>query len=121
METAKAARSPPNASRGKVYMFTLKAETAKMLHEMPAAAQAAVGARGMTAVMRESSAASTQARKRACMGATPRLTRRSDSPPPAKPPISAKRGGFQEIQADWTSVSLRTSTRYAVVQLVHSE
>ena len=37
METAKAARAPPNASSGSVYMLTLKADTAKMLSEMPAA------------------------------------------------------------------------------------
>jgi hypothetical protein len=56
-ETANAARAPPNTSRGNEYMLTLKAETAKILSEMPAEAHAAVGASDTSAVV----SASTEA------------------------------------------------------------
>src|SRR5690349_2026152 len=99
METANAARLPPKASSGMLYIFTLNAETAKMLSEIPAEAQAGEGASGMSAVASENTAAAKQTRNRAPSAAMPRSTRRSDSPPPTAPPTAANTGGIQAYQA----------------------
>jgi hypothetical protein len=104
-----------------VYIFTLKAATAKMLSEIPAAAQAAVGAAGMAAVTSESRLASRHTRKRPRGGGAPRRMKRSESQPPANPPSMATSGGIQAYQAACATVRWCTSTRYCVVQLVHSE
>jgi hypothetical protein len=121
METAKAARAPPKASRGKVYILTLNAETAKILSEMAAEAHAAVDVRGTAAVASESTEAARHTRKRAAMGAIPRFTKRSESHPPPSPPAMANTGGIHASRAAAASVKWWTSTRYRVVQLVHSE
>src|SRR5690348_764661 len=105
METANAARAPPNASRGMLYIFTLKADTAKMLREMPAEAHAGVGASGIIAVAIEIAPAARHTRNRAFSAATPRSIRYSESHPPAAPPAAAKTGGIHAYQAAWTSVS----------------
>src|SRR5689334_12125680 len=104
IETANAARVPPNASSGRVYMLTLKAATAKMLSEIPAQAHAAVGAAGTAAVTSDNTEAARQTRKRAPIAATPRFISRSDSQPPAIPPAAANRGGIQAYHAACTSV-----------------
>src|SRR6516164_4785795 len=111
METANAARCPPNASSGIVYMFTLNAEIAKMLSEMPAAAQAAPGASGMAAVASDTTEAATHTRKRARRADRPRATSHKESQPPETPPTAARTGGIHEYQAAWTSVRPCTSTR----------
>src|ERR1039458_6482141 len=111
METAKAARPPPKVSRGSVYIFTLKADTAKMLREIAAEAVAAVDARGTSAVASARMAQARHTRKRAARAGTPRSTRRSDAHPPVKPPAMAKTGGIHAYQAACTSVRWWTPTR----------
>src|SRR5437764_9621072 len=120
METAKAAGAPPNVSSGKVYMLTLNAATAKMPSEMPANAQAALGARGRASVNSASTEAARQTRKRAAtveIAPAPRSAIRSDNHPPETPPKPAKSGGTQAYHADCCCVRWCTSTRYSVVQL----
>src|SRR5215472_8470856 len=121
IETANAARAPPNASSGIVYMLTLNADTAKMLSEIIPDAQAAEGASGTAAVASEITAAATQTRNRAGSAARPRSMNRSESHPPAAPPAAANTGGIQAYHAACTSVTPCTWTRNSVVQLVHSE
>ena len=78
---------PPKASSGRVYMFTLKAATAKKLSEMPSARPARHWApRAAPPWPATTTAASRQTRKRAARAGTPRSTSRSESHPPAKPP-----------------------------------
>src|ERR1035441_2750712 len=50
MEMAKPAGAAPKVSSGRVYMLTLNAATAKMPSEIPADAQAGVGAHGRASV-----------------------------------------------------------------------
>src|SRR4029077_17419755 len=104
IETAKAARWPPKASSGMVYIFTLNADTAKTLREITAEAHAAVGVSGTRVVANENTEASRHTRKRAPSGATPRPTKRKESQPPARPPVAAKTGGIHAYHAAWTSV-----------------
>src|ERR1035437_5615819 len=112
MATANAAGAAPKVSRGRVYMLTLKAATAKMLSEIPAAAQAGVGAHGRAAVARETTPAATHTRRRAAGAATPRSTNRRESQPPRKPPQHANTGGIQTYHAACWSVRRYTSTMY---------
>src|SRR5580704_11622735 len=98
-DTAKAARAPPKASRGMLYILTLNAATAAKLSEIPAHVQAGWGAKGNKAVTSEITAASRHTRNRAGSGGTPRSTNRRESQPPAIPPSSAHRGGIQVYQA----------------------
>src|ERR1035437_9279081 len=98
-DTAKAARVPPKASRGRVYIFTLKAATAKMFREIPAEAQAGVGAAGMTALASATTDAARHTRKRAATGGIPRSMKRSYNHPPASPPSMANSGGIQAYHA----------------------
>src|SRR5215467_10502631 len=102
-------------------MLTLKADTAKMLREIPAEAQAAVGASETRAVVSASTEAAMHTRIRALAGAKPRATNRNESPPPARPPTTANTGGIHAYQAASARLRRCTSTRYSVVQLVHSE
>src|SRR6266700_3733739 len=100
MAIAKAAGTPPKVSSGKVYILTLNAATAKMASEIPAEAQAALGARGRAAVARATTDAARQTPKRAAGVEAPRSTRRFDNHPPQTPPKPAKSGGIQAYQAD---------------------
>src|SRR5712692_6722882 len=104
-----------------VYRLTLKAETARMLIEMPAEAQSAPVVSGTNAVSSATIAQIRQTRVRAATGSMPRFAQRNESHPPAKPPSIAANGGSQANHAASTSVSLFTSTRYSVVQLLQSE
>src|ERR1019366_4354089 len=105
MEMANAAGAAPKVSSGKVYMLTLKAATAKMLSEIPAAAHAGVGAHGRAAVARETTPAARH-----------RSTNRKESQPPRKPPQHANTGGIQTYHAACWSVRRYTSTMYFEVQ-----
>src|SRR5664279_6501673 len=96
---ANAAGAAPKVSSGKVYMLTLKAATAKMLSEIPAAAHAGVAAHGRAAVARETTPAARQTRKRAAGAGRPRSTNRRESHPPRNPPQQANTGGIQTYQA----------------------
>src|SRR5690242_10752007 len=104
-----------------VYRFTLNAETARTLSEIPAQAHAALGARGMASATRPATAHSRHTRTRAATGSSPRLAHRNDNQPPANPPIMAASGGSQAKYAASTNVRCVTSTRYRVVQLLQSE
>src|ERR1039457_2826331 len=121
METANAARAAPKVSSGSVEVLTLNAETAKKLTDIPAMAQAGVGAAGMAAVTRESSAAAKHTRNRAAAAGRPPRMMRNESHPPAKPPPMATNGGIQAYHAACRTVSEWASTKYCVVQLVQSE
>src|ERR1700722_15013049 len=121
MEMAKAARAPLKVSSGIVYTLTLTAETARMLSEIPATAQPAVGSLGISTVGRANSAPARQTRVRAVTAGKPARTPRRESQPPPNPPSMATRGGIHAYQAARASVRRRASTRYSVVQLVHSE
>src|SRR5438477_8159951 len=81
-ETAKAARSAGNTSRGIEYILTLNAATAKKLIEIPAAARIAVGAHGIAAVIRQAIAASRHTRMRAAIASVPAPIARNESAPP---------------------------------------
>src|ERR1035437_9209671 len=116
MEMAKPADAAPKVSSGKVYMLTLNAATAKMPSEIPADAQAGVGAHGRAAVARETTAAARHTRRRAAGSAVPRLTKRRETQPPRKPPQQANTGGIQTYHAACRSVSRYTSTIYFEVQ-----
>src|ERR1035437_10062368 len=131
MEMANAAGAAPKVSRGKVYMLTLKAATAKMLSEIPAAAHPGEVAHGRAAVARENTPAARHTRKRRGGGgpggapppakraagpARPRSTNRRESQPPRKPPQHANTGGIQTYQAACWSVRRYTSTMYFEVQ-----
>src|SRR5689334_6574428 len=118
---AKAARAPSYTSSGIVYRFTLNAETARILSEMPAADHAAPGASGIRSVMKPVTAHTKQTRMRAARGSMPDRAQWNDSHPPANPPSMAASGGSQAKYAASTNVSRLTSTRYSVVQLLHSE
>src|ERR1017187_9648845 len=116
MEMAKPADAAPKVSSGKVYMLTLNAATAKMPSEIPADAQAGVGAHGRAAVARETTAAARHTRKRAAGAAAPRSTNRSERQPPRKPPQHANTGGSQTYDAAQRRVRRYTSTMYFEVQ-----
>src|ERR1019366_1065987 len=109
MEMANPAGAAPKVSSGRVYMLTLNAATAKMPSEIPADAQAGVGARGRAAAARHP-------RKRAAGAAAPRSTNRRDSQPPRKPPQHANTGGIQTYHAACRRVRRYTSTMYFEVQ-----
>src|ERR1035437_2807427 len=100
MEMANAAGAAPKVSSGKVYMLTLKAATAKMLSEIPAAAHPGEVAHGRAAVARETTPAARHTRKRAADAARPRSTNRRESQPPRKPPQHANTGGIQTYQSE---------------------
>src|SRR5437879_3414596 len=104
-----------------VYRLTLKAETARMLIEMPAEAHRAPVVNGTNAVSSATIAQIRQTRARAAIGTMPCFAQRNESHPPAKPPNIAANGGSQANHAAWISVSRFTSTRYSVVQLLQSE
>src|SRR3954462_12726237 len=89
LDTAKAALPPPNASSGRLYMFTLNAATVKKLSEMPAAAHAALGAAGIAAVASARIDAARQTRKRAPAAGTPRCIQAREIHPPVNPPAPA--------------------------------
>src|ERR1035438_4754616 len=112
MEMAKPAGAAPKVSSGRVYMLTLNAATAKMPSEIPADAQAGVGAHGRAAVATETTAAARHTRKRAAGAAAPRSTNRRESQPPRKPPAHANTGGIQTYHAACRRVSRYTSTMY---------
>src|ERR1035438_3728033 len=116
MEMANPAGAAPKISSGRVYMLTLNAATAKMPSEIPADAQAGVGAHGRAAGARETTAAARHTRKRAAGAAAPRFPRRRESQPPRKPPQHANTGGIQTYQAACRSVRRYTSTMYFEVQ-----
>src|ERR1035437_6835364 len=116
MEMANAAGAAPKVSSGKVYMLTLKAATAKMLSEIPAAAHPGEVAHGRAAVARETTPAARHTRKRAGRGAPPRSANSRGSQPPRKPPQHANTGGIQTYQAACWSVRRYTSTMYFEVQ-----
>src|ERR1039457_3688468 len=116
MEMAKAAGAAPKVSSGKVYMLTLNAATAKMPSEIPADAQAGVGAHGRAAVARETTAAARPTPERAAGAAVPRGTNRRESQPPRKPPQHANTGGIQTYHAACRRVRRYTSTMYFEVQ-----
>src|ERR1035437_2746529 len=80
MEMANAAGAAPKVSSGKVYMLTLKAATAKMLSEIPAAAHPGEVAHGWAAVARETTPAARHTRKRAARGAPPRVAKSQGEP-----------------------------------------
>src|SRR4051794_12828129 len=111
METANAARDPPNASRGMEYILTLKAATAKKLTEIPTQLHAALGDAGIATVASESNEATTQTRYRDAIASLPRPIQRKESHPPAMPPAAAKTGGIQAYHAAWTFERWCTSTR----------
>src|SRR5882672_10977899 len=98
-ETAKAARSAENTSRGIEYILTLNAATDEKLSEMPIAATAGFGAQGMAAVMRHATAASRHTRVRALIASTPLFIQRKESDPPTTPPTAPNSGGSQANQA----------------------
>src|ERR1035441_279655 len=121
MEIANAARAPPKMSSGIVYMLTLTPETARMLNEIPAAVQPAVGSSGISAVGMASSAPTRQTRVRAATAGKPVRIHTSDSQPPPNPPSAATKGGTTAYQFASASARRCFSTRYSVVQFVQSE
>src|ERR1700680_3442127 len=120
-ETAKAARSAGKTSRGMEYILTLNAATEKKLRDIPATASAAVGAQGITAVMRQAIAARRQTRVLAVRAAWPAFIQWNEREPPAIPPSAPNSGGSQANQDARPKLRRFTSTRCKVVQLVHSE
>src|SRR5580693_2114670 len=121
METAKAARAPPKMSSGMVYTLTLTAETARMLSEIPATVQPAEGSSGIVAVGKANRPPTRQIRVRAATAGSPARIQTSDSQPPPNPPNAAIRGGKTAYQLASASGRRCFSTRYSVVQFVHSE
>src|SRR6476660_2911075 len=92
---ANAARAPSYTSRGMVYRFTLNAETARILSEIPAADHAALGASGIRIAATPATAHQKPTRTRAPRGSTPARSPQNESHPAANPPIMAARGGSQ--------------------------
>src|SRR5580700_11046374 len=93
MEIANAARAPPNMSSGIVYTFTLTAETARMLSEIPAADHAGLGSIGIHAAGIASKATTRHTRVREATAGTLVRVHRSDRHPPPTPPSAANAGG----------------------------
>jgi len=93
----------------------------RLLKEIPAEAQAAFGANGINPAASPTTAHTRHTRARAATGSMPRFAQRNESQPPAKPPIMAAKGGSHASHAASTNVRWFTSTRYSVVQLLHSE
>src|ERR1035437_6630295 len=112
MEMANAAGAAPKVSSGKVYMLTLKAATAKMLSEIPAAAHPGEVAHGRAAVARETTPAARHTRKRAARAAPPRSAKRRERQAPRKPPPAPKTGG-KPVAREPTPAARHTRKRAA--------
>src|ERR1035438_6053663 len=99
MEMAKPAAAAPKVSSGRVYMLTLKAATAKMLSEIPAAAHPGDAAPGRGGGAPGNPPGPPPQPGGAAGPATPRPTNRKESQPPRNPPQQANTGGIQTYQA----------------------